>query len=217
MSVTIIVAGNPDIFGQGLRLLLEGQEDFRVIAEPRVGLEASQLVQVLQPNVLVVDLMMSDLSGLEVTRQIRRHSPATRVVVLSVYSDDAHVLEALHSGVFAYVLKESSPASLFQAVREAHAGRRYLSPPLPEHLIQTYLSNPQGAPMTPYETLTPREREVLHLASRGLTNREIATTLFISPRTVETHRANLMRKLNLRTQADLIRYALQRGILPIDP
>lgn len=217
MSVTIIVAGNPDIFGQGLRLLLEGQEDFRVIAEASVGLEASQLVQVLQPNVLVVDLMMSDLSGLEVTRQIRRHSPATRVVVLSVYSDDAHVLEALHSGVFAYVLKESSPASLFQAVREANAGRRYLSPPLPEHRIQTYLSNPHGAPMAPYETLTPREREVLHLASRGLTNREIATTLFISPRTVETHRANLMRKLNLRTQADLIRYALQRGILPIDP
>jgi two-component system, NarL family, response regulator NreC len=217
MSVTIIVTGKHDIFSQGLRLLLEGQEDFRVIAEATAGFEASQLVQVLRPNVLVVDFMMSDLSGLEVTRQIRRHSPATHVVMLSVYSDDAHVLEALHSGVFAYVLKESSPASLFQAVREANAGRRHLSPPLPEHLIQTYLSNPHGAPMAPYETLTPREREVLHLAARGLTNREIATTLFISPRTVETHRANLRRKLNLRTQADLIRYALQRGILPIDP
>jgi two-component system, NarL family, response regulator NreC len=217
MSVTIIVAGTPDIFGQGLRLLLEGQEDFRVIAEASSGLEASQLVQVLQPDVLVVDLMMSDLGGLEVTRRIRRHSPATHVVMLSVYSDDAHVLEALHSGVFAYVLKKSSPASLFQAVREASAGRRYLSPPLPEHLIQAYLSNPQGEPMAPHETLTPREREVLRLTSRGLTNREIATTLFISPRTVETHRANLMRKLNLRTQADLIRYALQRGILAIDP
>jgi len=217
MSVTIIVTANHNIFRQGLRLLLEGQEDFRVIAEATAGLEASQLVQVLRPNVLVVDFMMSDLSGLEVTRQIRRHSPATHVVMLSVYSDDAYVLGALHSGVFAYVLKESSSASLFQAVREANAGRRYLSPPLPEHLIQTYLSNPPEAPMAPYETLTPREREVLHLASRGLTNREIATTLFISPRTVETHRANLMRKLNLRTQADLIRYALQHGILPIDP
>jgi two-component system response regulator NreC len=217
MSVTIVVAGNRDIFGQGLRLLLEGQEDFRVIAEATTGLEAGQLVQVLQPNVLVVDFMMSDLSSLEVTRQVRRHSPATHVVILSVYSDDAHVLEALYSGVCAYVLRESSPASLFQAVREANAGRRYLSPPLPEHLIETYLSNAHGALIAPYETLTPREREVLHLAARGLTNREIATALCISPRTVETHRANLMRKLNLRTQADLIRFALQRGILPIDP
>jgi two-component system, NarL family, response regulator NreC len=182
MSVTIVVAGNRDIFGQGLRLLLEGQEDFRVIAEATTGLEAGQLVQVLQPNVLVVDFMMSDLSSLEVTRQVRRHSPATHVVILSVYSDDAHV-----------------------------------SPPLPEHLIETYLSNAHGALIAPYETLTPREREVLHLAARGLTNREIATALFISPRTVETRRANLMRKLNLRTQADLIRFALQRGILPIDP
>jgi two-component system, NarL family, response regulator NreC len=216
MRVPIVVAGNQDILGQGLRLLFEGQEDFRVIAEATAGLEASQLVQALQPNVLVVDFMMSDLSGLEVTRKVRRHSPATRVVMLAVYSDDAHVFEALQSGVFGYVLKESSPASLFQAVREAYAGRRYLSPPLSERLIETYLANPQAAPMVPHEILTPREREVLHLAARGVTNREIATTLFISPRTVETHRANLRRKLNLRTQADLIRYALQHGILPVD-
>jgi two-component system, NarL family, response regulator NreC len=119
---------------------------------------------------------------------------------------------------FAPMCSESrAPTSLFQAVREANAGRRYLSPPLPEHLIETCLSNAHGALKAPYETFTPREREVLHLAARGLTNREIATALFISPRTVETHRANLMRKLNLRTQADLIRFALQRGILPIDP
>jgi two-component system response regulator NreC len=217
MSVTIVLAVEYDIYRQGLRLLLEGQEDFRVIAEATEGLEALQLVGALQPNVLVVDFMLSDLSGLEVTRQVRLQTPATHVVMLSLYSDEAHVLEALRSGVVAYVLTGSSTTDFFQAVREANAGRRYLSPPLTENPIDDHLSRAPGALSDPYESLTAREREVLHLAARGLTNPEIASTLFISPRTVETHRANPMRKLNLRTQADLIRFALQRGLLPIDP
>jgi DNA-binding NarL/FixJ family response regulator len=216
MSVTIVVAHDHDICRQGLRLLLEGQEDFRVIAEATGGREAIQLVQALQPNVLVVDLVLSDLSSLEVTRQVRPYAPATHVVILSAYSDEAHVLDALRRGAFAYVLKGSSTTSLFQAVREANAGRQYLSPPLSDRPIEAYLAKVPEVHMDPYETLTAREREGLHLAARGLTSSEIATALFLSRRTVETHRGNLMRKLNLRTQTDLIRYALRRGIIPME-
>ena len=154
MSATIVVAHDHDICRQGLRLLLEGQEDFRVIAEVSMGSEAVQLVQALQPNVLVVDLMMPDLSGLEVTRQVRRLAPATYVVMLSMYSDEAHVVEALRSGVFGYVLTESSTASFFEAVREANTGGVYLCPPLLDRPIETYLSQVQKALMDPYETLS---------------------------------------------------------------
>jgi DNA-binding NarL/FixJ family response regulator len=136
--------------------------------------------------------------------------------MLSTYADEAHVVEARRSGVAAYVLKQSSTANLFQTIREAHAGGVYLSPPLSNRPIEAYQVQVQRDLTDPYTTLTAREREVLYLAARGLTNRQIAMALFISSRTVETHRANLMRKLRLRTRADLIRYGLQCGIVPPD-
>jgi DNA-binding NarL/FixJ family response regulator len=129
MSVTIVLAGDHTIRRHGLRLLLEEQEDFRVIAEASRGLEAIQLIHALQPNILIVDFMMPDLSGLEVTRRVRRHVPATCVVILSMYADEAHVIDVLRSGVRGYVLTRSSPASLVQAVREADGVGLYLSPP----------------------------------------------------------------------------------------
>nr|NIO71757.1 response regulator [Anaerolineae bacterium] len=170
----------------------------------------------LQPDVLVLDLMMPGLNGLEVTRQVSQRSPRTHVVILSMHPNEAYVLEALRAGAAAYVLKESTSAELVRAVREAVAGRRYLSPPLSERAIEAYMQKAESAALDPYETLTAREREVLHLVAEGHTNAEIAERLFISRRTVETHRANLMRKLGLRTQTDLISYALRQGILPIE-
>ena len=166
--------------------------------------------------VLVVDLMMPGLSGLEVTRQVRQRSPRTHIVILSMYSNEAYVLEALRNGAAAYVLKDSTAADLVHAVREVVAGRRYLSPPLSERAIETYTEKAKSTLMDPYETLTTRERQVLHLAAEGCTNAEIGDRLSISPRTVETHRANLMRKLGLESQTDLIRYALRRGIIPLN-
>jgi two-component system, NarL family, response regulator NreC len=124
---------------QGLRLLLEGQPDFRVIGEAAEDLETVSLLKALQPNVLVLDLMTSDFNGLEVTRQVQRSAPATHMVILSSYSDEAHVLEALRCGALAYVLKGSSASCLFRAVREANAGRRYLRPPLSEWILDAYL------------------------------------------------------------------------------
>lgn len=212
---TIVLADDHPVVRQGLRALLETEPDFRVVGEAGDGLEATRLVERLQPNMLVLDLMLPGLSGLEVTRLVRQQSPQTHVVILSMHADESYVLEALKNGAIGYVLKDSSAADLVHAVREGAAGRRYLSPPLSERAIERYIQKGEAATQDIYETLTTREREVLHLAAEGHKIAAIAARLFISPRTVETHHANLMRKLGLRTQTDLIRYALRRGILDL--
>ncbi len=158
---------------------------------------------------------MPGLDGLEVTRQAHDLSPLTRVIVLSMHSNEAYVLQALRNGAVGYVLKESSVAELAQAARTVAAGRRYLSTALSERAIEAYVEKARAAELDAYETLSGREREVLQLAAEGHSSAEIAARLFISPRTVETHRANLMCKLDLHSQTDLVRYALQRGGLPL--
>ena len=213
---TIILADDHAIVRQGIRALLEVEPDLVVVGEASDGLGAVALVERLRPQVLILDLMMPGLSGLEVTRRVCQRSSQTRVVVLSMYANEAYVLEALRNGAAAYVLKEASGAELVQAVREVTAGRRYLSPPLSENAIEVYVQRAKAGPLDPYETLTSREREVLHLAAEGHSNAGIGDRLGISPRTAETHRANLMQKLALHNQTDLVRYALQRGILPAE-
>ena len=216
MSVTIVLADDHHVMRQGLRMVLEAQEHFQVVAEAGNGLDTITLVERFHPCVLIVDVMMPGLNGLEVTRQVRQRASRTRVIVLSMYSNEAYVLEALRHGASGYVLKEAPAADLVHAVHEVAAGRRYLSPPLSERAIEAYLQKAQDTVLDPYETLTTREREVLQLAAEGRTNGDIAAALYVSPRTVETHRANVMRKLGLQNQADLIRYALQRGLLPME-
>lgn len=213
---TIVLADDHHLVRQGLRALLEAQPDFRIIGEAGDGLETARLVERLRPDVLVLDLMMPGLRGLEVAGQISRRSPKTRVVMLSMYGNEAYVLEALRNGAAGYVLKNAHATELVQAVREVASGRSYLSPPLSRRAIEAYIKKAKGVPLDLYETLTTREKEVLHLAAEGHSNPEIGKRLFISPRTVEIHRANVMRKLGVRTQTDLIRYALQRGILPTE-
>jgi len=217
MSVTtIVLADDHHVVRKGMRALLEAESDFRLVGEASDGLETVQLVERLRPDVLVLDLMMPGLNGLEVTRQVCKRSPQTRVVILSMHADDDYVLEALRNGAIGYVLKDASIDELVQAVRDAAAGRRYLSPLLGERAIDAYVRQTREATLDRYETLTDREREVLHLAAEGLTNAEVAARLSISPRTAETHRANMMRKLGLRTQTDLVRYALRRGIILLE-
>jgi len=213
---TIVLADDHHIVRQGLRALLEANPDFRIVGEAGDGLEAVQLVERLRPKVLVVDLMMPGLNGLEVIRQARKHSDRTRVIVLSMHSNEAYVLEALRNGASGYVLKDSSAADLMQAVSQVIVGRRYLSPPLSDRAIKAYQEKTKDASLDIYETLTTREREVLQLVAEGHTSTQIAAQLSISPRTAETHRTNLMRKLGLRGQSDVVRYALQRGILPME-
>lgn len=216
MSLRVILADDHPVVRHGLRALLELERDLSVVGEAGGGHEAVALVDRLHPNVLVVDLRMPGLGGIEVARQVAKRAPHTKIVVLSMYADESHVLEALQNGVAAYVLKDAAPAELVTAVREAAAGRRYLGKPLSERAITAYAELGAAQASDPYESLTGREREVLHLAAEGHSNAEIALRLGISPRTVEVHRANLLRKLGLRSQTDLVRYAMRRGILSIE-
>jgi DNA-binding NarL/FixJ family response regulator len=212
----IVLADDHPVVRHGVRSLLQSDADLTVIGEASDGIETVQMVEKLLPDVLVVDLMIPGLNGLEITRQVRQRSPGTRVIILSMHANEPYVLEALKNGASGYVLKDSSGTDLIQAIRLVASGQRYLSPPLSERAVEAYMLKSQEHPPDAYEGLTDREREVLHLAAEGLSNPDIAGRLSISPRTVETHRANLMRKLGLKTQTDLIRYALKRGILPME-
>ena len=213
---TVVLADDHLIFRQGLRALLAQESDLQVIGEAGDGVAAIQLVERLQPDVLVLDLTMPGLNGHEVAHQVSQQVPSTRIVVLSMHENEAYVLQALKCGAAGYVLKGSGMTELVQAIREVAQGRHYLSPPLSERAIELYMQKAQETPLDLYETLTPRERQVLHLAAQSLNNAEIGDRLSLSSRTAESYRANAMRKLGLRNQTDLIRYALRRGIVPMD-
>jgi DNA-binding NarL/FixJ family response regulator len=213
VTLSLVLADDHRIVRQGLRALLATEPDFRLVGEAADGLEAVRLVERLRPDVLILDLFLPGLSGLEVARRVHQRLPHTRIVILSMYDNEAYVVEALRAGAAAYVLKVSGAEELMRAVREAAAGRQFLSPPISEHALQSYRDK-TASPADPFESLTDREREVLQLTAEGHSGNAVAERLFISPRTVESHRTNLMRKLGLRNQKELVRYAAQRGLLP---
>jgi two-component system response regulator NreC len=216
MSISILLADDHTILRQGLSALLEAEPDFSILGEASTGLEALQKVQTLDPDILVLDLALPDINGLEITRQVHHSNPHTRIVILSMHAKEAYVLEALNSGASAYVLKGSDARELIQAIHQARQGIRYLSPPLSEESLKEYIQLSRGQDFDPYETLTNRERQILHLAAGGCSNNEIARRLSISPRTVEVHRAKVMAKLDLHNQSELVRFAIQRGISNFD-
>jgi DNA-binding NarL/FixJ family response regulator len=214
--ITAVLADDHPIVRQGLRTLLEGEGRCRVVGEASDGLTAIDLIAHLRPDLAVLDVQLPDLGGLEVARRTQEQSPGTRVIMLSMHGDEPYVLDALRSGAIGYVLKGSATTDLLTAVDAAMNGRRYLSAPLTERAIDAYARLAGDSPRPPdrYDLLTGREREVLHLAAQGLSNADIGSRLAISPRTAETHRANLQRKLGVQGQTDLVRFALERGLLP---
>ena len=213
MTVTILLADDHIVVRQGLRSLLELEPEFKVVGEASNGVEAIQMVEQLRPHILVLDLMMPALNGLEVTRRVH---DLTRVLMLSMHADESYVMEALKGGAYGYLLKDSTATELVQAVTMVSEGRRYLGSPFSEQAIATYMQRARSTPQDPYDTLTAREREVLQLVVEGNSSNEISSMLSISARTVETHRANLMRKLKISSQVELIRFALKRGLLPLE-
>ena len=216
MTVTILLADDHPLVRRGLRNLLETEAGFSVVGEAEDGLQAIQLAEKLQPGILIVDLMMPNLNGLEVLKQVSHRSPKTRMIVLSMQSAEPYVVETFRSGAIGYVLKDSAPDELIIAIRQALLDSRYLSPKLPERLIDTVRKPTELVTQDPYETLTDREREVFQMAGEGKTASEIARVLSISPRTAELHRGRMMNKLGLRSQTELVRYAVKRGFLPTE-
>ena len=215
-TINIVLADDHQVVREGLKALLENQDDFNVLGSAGGGVEATKLVEQLRPDILILDLMMQDINGIEVTRQVTKRYPETMVIVLSMHNDEAYVVEALQAGAKGYVLKESSSVDLIQAIRAAVGGQRYLSPSLSERAIEAYSRIAKESILDPYDMLTTREREVLCMAAQGLTNAQIAEQLFIGHRTVETHRNSVMRKLQLKNQTALIRYAIKRKIISLD-
>ncbi|HUR56664.1 MAG TPA: response regulator transcription factor [Opitutaceae bacterium] len=208
---TVIIADDHDIVRRGLRGILESEGTCRIVGEAADGLTAAQLVDKLKPHILILDLNMPRLHGIEVLRQSRTSSPHTKVIVLSMHSDEPYVIEALRAGAMAYILKGSESAEISHALKEVIAGRRFLSATLSEWAINALVTKP--ASDDPLATLTQRERTVIQLAAEGHSNAEIAEKLFISPRTAETHRTNLLRKLGLQSQTDLVRFAIRKGLI----
>ncbi len=209
---TVILADDHEIVRRGVRSILEADGQFKVVAEVADGLSAVQAVEKHKPALLFLDLSMPRLHGLEALRQVRTASPQTKILILSMHNDEPYVIEALRAGAMAYILKGSESTEIDRAIAEVVAGRRYLSAPLSERAIAALTSRtPDQA--DPLNGLTPREREVLSLAAEGLSTTEMAEKLFISPRTAETHRTNLMQKLGLQSQTDLVRFAIRKGLI----
>ena len=215
MGIKVVLVDDHSVVRHGLRLVLE-ELGFTVIGEGSDGLEAIDAVAKLRPNILLCDLMMGHMNGLEVTRQVSKKYPETSVIILSMYSDESYVTEALRAGAKAYILKDTSPEDLNKAVTEVLKGNHYLGSPFSEKAISLYMEKTQDKTDDPYYTLSNREREILQMVAEGMTSIEIANKLCLSPRTIDAHRAKVMRKLSLNSRIDLIRYAQRQGIIPAE-
>jgi two-component system response regulator NreC len=212
--IRIVLADDHTIIRSGLKLLLEQQPDFKVIAEANDGREAVQLVSKHHPEVAVLDIGMPQLNGIEATRQIVADGSDTHVVILSMHSDEGYVLRALKAGAHAYILKNSAEADLIRAVRSVADGKSFFSPVISKMLLEDYVRRVREKSVEDsYDLLTPREREVLQLLAEGRSNKEVASTLGLSLHTVETHRGNILQKLNLHGTPELILYAVRKGII----
>jgi two-component system response regulator NreC len=214
ISVRIVLADDHTIMRHGLRLVLERQPDFAVIGEASNGREAIDLVIRETPDVVIMDIAMPLLNGIEATRRINEERLKTAVVILSMHADEGYILKALRAGARGYLLKDSADADLIQAVRAVNAGKAFFSPAVSKVLADDYLRQmrQQGVD-DPFDLLTPRERELLQLIVELKSTKDIAALLNLSPHTIDTHRANLMQKLNVHSTAELILYAVRKGVI----
>jgi len=220
MSKTkVLLVDDHTVVRQGLKALFAAEPDLEVVGEADNGREALALIAALQPEVVLMDISMPGLNGIEATRQLRERFPQVKVVILSMHANEEYVFQVLRAGASGYVLKQSDSLEVLAAIRAAIAGGSFLSPPISRAVIDDYIrrSEARGRSQEPEaDPLTSREREVLQLLAEGLPNREIAQQLNISIKTVETHRTNMLHKLGLKDKTELVKYALRKGWATID-
>lgn len=213
-KIRVLVADDHAVLRAGLRLLLNAQPDLVTVGEAGDGLEAMEQAAMLQPDVILLDLTMPRLSGLAVLRELRQRAPEARVLVLTMHADQEYLRQALSQGAAGYVLKQAADQELLAAIRAVARGAVYVDPAMAKGLVEDLLDQARPAlPADPWETLSAREAEVIRAVAQGYTNQEIADRLGLSVKTVETHRARAMEKLGLTSRAQLVRYALERGLL----
>ena len=212
--IRILLADDHTIMREGLRLLLERQEDFEIVGEASDGREAAELADSRNADIVIMDIAMPGLNGIEATRRITAQRPRTAVVILSMHSDESYILRSLRAGAQAYLLKDSVKEDLIGAVRAAVEGRSFFSPKVSRVLQEDYIHQieSKGVDDT-WDLLTGREREILQLVAEGKTNKEIASVLNISPFTIDTHRSHILQKLNLHSAPELILYAVRKGMI----
>ena len=216
-KITVILADDHEMVRQGFRKLLEGESDIEVLGEAENGRQAVQMAAKLKPNVILMDIAMPLLNGLEATRQITKDSPKTKVLMLSAYGDDEYVEKLTEAGAVGYLLKQTAAKDLLVGIREANRGNAFFSPSITKRLLDHYRGT-FGAPKEKRRVyLTPRESEVLQLVAEGYANKQIASELCLSIKTVEKHRQEVMNKLNIHDVAGLTRYAITKGIIETKP
>jgi DNA-binding NarL/FixJ family response regulator len=213
-KLRILVADDHGIVRKGLRFLLDRQEDMEVVAEAADGREVVRMAEELEPHIIVVDIAMPQLNGIDAAEQILRRSPEARIIILSMYADEEFLTRALAAGVKAYLLKDSAEVDLVRAIRAVAAGKSFFSPVIAQALAEDYVRQLQSKGLQDsFDLLTEREKEVLQLLAEGKSNKEVATILDVSPYTVETHRMHLMQKLNLHNTAEIVLYAVRKKII----
>ena len=214
--IRILLADDHVILREGLRKMLEEEAGFQIVGEASDGFEALKKAGQVSPDILIVDLVMPHLNGLEVTARLKKENQHIKIIVLSMRKSEPYIMEALRNGADGYVLKSEDPQDLIDAIHSVAAGSTYLSPNVADLAVEAYLARSRQIKPNPYDTLTDREKEIFQLSAEGLSSGEIAEFLTLSVHTISTHRRNLMGKLNIKNQAELIKFAVNRGIISPD-
>ena len=215
-KIKVLVADDHTILRQGIKALLDNQEGIEVVGEAKDGREAIKVIEELLPDVIMMDIAMPGLNGLEATRRIKKKFPKMKVLVLTMYANEEYIFQILNAGANGYLVKETAFQDLISAIKAVYRGESFMSPSISKKVVNGYIQQARGDKKKSCEVLTHREREVLQLIAEGNSSKKIAEALFISPKTVETHRTHLMDKLNIHNRSGLIKYAIRKGMVDID-
>ena len=215
-KTTVLVADDHTILRQGIKSLLANEEEIEVIGEAKNGREALTIIEETLPDVILMDIAMPGLNGLEATRRIKKKFPRMKVLVLTMYTNEEYIFQILNAGANGYLVKETAFQDLISAIKAVYKNEAFMSPSISKKVINSYIKRAQNDEKETCEILTTREREILQLIAEGNSSKKIAELLFISPKTVETHRTHIMDKLNIHNRTGLVKYAIRKGIVDVD-